>query len=141
VLALAAAAVVTLALAFAVRAAAAVPVALVGLGAAWTLAAWSRGGKVPDGTIVVAAGIFAVAELAYWSLEQVPASDEPELAARRLGGLAVRVAAAFVLAAILVAALGLHAGGGLALETVGVAAAVGVVALTFALARAESSER
>jgi hypothetical protein len=135
VLAVAAAAVATLAVGLAVSVPPAVTGAVVGLAAAWTAAAWSRGGDVPDGTIATAAAIFVAAELAFWSLEQAAVPDEPELAARRLAGLAVRGAAALALAAFLLAALGLHARGGLALEAVGVAAAVGVVALVFALAR------
>jgi hypothetical protein len=141
VLALGAAAAVTLVVGLAVPLPGAVAGAVAGLGAAWTLAAWSRGERVPDTTVVVAAAVFLAAELAYWSLEQVPVPDEPELVARRVAGVAVRVAAALVLGAFLLAALGLHAGGGLALEAVGVAAAVGLVALVFALARAESTER
>lgn len=115
--------------------------ALAGLGAVWTVAAWSRGGDTPDGTIVAAAAIYLAAELGYWSLELAAVPDEPELAARRLAGLAIRAAGALALAALLVAALGLPAGGGLGLEAVGVAAAVGLVALVFALARGESAER
>ena len=134
-LALGAAATATLVVAVAVPVPAALVSALVGLGAAWTVAAWSHGEDTPDGTIVAAAAIFVAAELGYWSLELAVVQDEPELAARRLAGLSVRAAAALALSALLLAALGLHAGGGLALEAVGVAAAVGVVALVFALSR------
>jgi hypothetical protein len=70
-------------------------------------------------------------------------SDEPELAARRLAGLAVRVTGALLLGSVLLASLGLHAGGGAALEAVGVAAAVGLLVLVVILARAghETPER
>ena len=115
--------------------------ALAGLAAAWSVAAWTRGAGVPEGTILAAAVIFVAAELAFWSLEQVPVSDEPELVALRAAGVAVRGAAVLALAAIVLAALGLNAGGGLLLEAVGVAASVGLVALVFALARNEGEAR
>jgi hypothetical protein len=110
--------------------------ALAGIGGCWTLSAWTQGSGVPGGTILVAAGIFVAAELAFASLEQVPVPDEPELFARRLAGIAARGVAVVVLATVLLAALGLNAGGGLALECVGVAAAIGVLLLVFALRRA-----
>jgi hypothetical protein len=113
-----------------------VPAGIAGLGACWAVSAWSRGG-VPGGTIVAASAIFVSAELAFCSLDQVAARDEGELLARRLAGVAFLAVGALTLSAVLLAALGLRAGGGLVLEAVGVAAAVGVVGLVFALARDE----
>ena len=112
--------------------------ALVGLGACWTGSAWTQGAQAPGGTLFAAAGLLVVAELAFASLEQVSVSDEPELVSRRLAGIVGRGLGALVLAAILLAALGLNAGGGLALEAVGVAAVVGLLLLVFSLARAET---
>jgi hypothetical protein len=116
---------------------------LAGLAATWAVSAWTRGSAAPGGTILAAAAIFGVAELAYWSLEQVSVPDERELVARRVAGLAVRVAGALLLGSFLLAALGLHAGGGLLLEAVGVAAAVGLLTLVVILARAghQAAER
>jgi hypothetical protein len=114
----------------------AVPVSLAGLAATWSIAASTRGPDAPGGTILAGVGIYAVAELAYWSLEQVSVRDEPELVARRAAGLAVRMVAALVLGALLLAGLTLHASGGLVLEAVGVSAAVGLFALVVMLARA-----
>jgi hypothetical protein len=65
--------------------------------------------------------------------------DEGELIARRLAGLAARAVGALVVAAVLQAALGLHTTGGLLLEAVGVAAAIGLLLLLFALARREEA--
>ncbi|HEX6490444.1 MAG TPA: hypothetical protein VF002_03595 [Gaiellaceae bacterium] len=113
-----------------------VPAGVAGLGACWGVSAWSRG-VVPGGTIAAAAAIFVTAELAYHSLDQVAAVDEGELLARRLAALALMGVGALALSALLLAALGLKTGGGLVLEAVGVAAAVGVLALVFALARDE----
>jgi hypothetical protein len=100
------------------------------------VSAWTRGSGAPGGTVLAAAGIFVAAELAYWSLEQVSVPDEAELVARRAAGLAVRGAVALTLVSFALAALDLHAGGGLLLEAVGVVAAVGLLALVLVLARA-----
>jgi hypothetical protein len=114
---------------------AAVTAALVGGGACWAISAWTRGADAPGGTVLVAAGMLVAAELAFASLEQAAVADEPELVARRLAGIAGHGVGALALAAVLLAFLGLHAGGGLVLETVGVIAAVGVLVLVRALVR------
>jgi hypothetical protein len=138
-----AAAVVVLAVGIAARQAAGIGVGVAGLGACWAVSAWTRGAEAPDLTVVVVVAVFVAAEVAFMSLEQKPVPDEGELVARRLAGLAGRSVVVLVLAAILLAALGLHATGGLLLEAVGVAAAIGVLLLVFALARREhaSAER
>lgn len=110
--------------------------ALVGVAASWSLSAWTRGTGAPGGTVLAAVGIFVAAELAYWSLEQASVPDEGELVARRAAGLALRGFGALFLVACVLAALGLRPGGGLILETVGVAAAVGLLAIVLVLARA-----
>jgi hypothetical protein len=114
---------------------AAVAVSVAGLGTAWAVSAWTRGADAPAGTMLVAGAVVALAELAFAALDQVPVADEEELIARRLAGVAARAAGAIVLAALLLTALGLHASGGLALEAVGIAAAVALLALLFLLAR------
>ena len=114
----------------------AIVAALAGVACSWSMSAWTRGAGAPGGTILAAAGIFVAAELAYWSLEQVSVPDEAELVARRAAGLAVRGAVALALVSFALAALDLHAGGGLLLEAVGVAAAVGLLALVLLLAKA-----
>jgi hypothetical protein len=108
--------------------------ALAGAGACWGASAWTQGPEVPTGTIFVAAGLLVSAELAFAALEQVSVADEPELLWRRVAGITARGLGAVVLAAILVAALGLNAGGGLGLEAVGVVAAVGLLLLVHSLA-------
>jgi hypothetical protein len=114
----------------------AIVAALAGVAGSWSVSAWTRGAGAPGGTILAAAGIFVAAELAYWSLEQVSVADEAELVARRAAGLAVRGAVALALVSFALAALDLHAGGGLLLEAVGVSAAVGLLALVRVLAKA-----
>jgi hypothetical protein len=110
---------------------------LVGIAASWSVSVWTRGSGAPGGTILAAAGIFVAAELAYWCLEQASVPDEPELLARRAAGLALRAVGALAVVSFALAALGLHAGGGLLLEGVGAAAAVALLALVLLLARAD----
>lgn len=119
----------------------AIVAALAGVGASWAVSAWTRGAGAPGGTILAAVGIFVAAELAYWSLEQVSVSDEAELVARRAAGLALRGAVALALVSFALAALDLHAGGGLLLEAVGVAAVVGLLTLVLVLAKPGQQER
>ena len=74
-----------------------------------------------------AAGLLLVAELAFWSIEsRVPAWSDPELVIWRLARLALACAGAAVLGAVVIAdASAASGGGGLFLETLGVAAAIG----------------
>jgi hypothetical protein len=134
-----AAALLVLAVGIAAGQPAGVTAGVAGLGASWAISAWTRGAEAPDLTVVVAVAIFVAAELAFMSLEQTPVPDEGELIARRLAGLAARALGALVVAAVLQAALGLHTTGGLLLEAVGVAAAIGLLLLLFALARREEA--
>jgi hypothetical protein len=113
---------------------------LVGVAASWSLSAWTRGAGAPGGTVLAAVGVFVAAELAYWSLEQASVPDEGELVARRAAGLALRGCGALVLVACVLAALGLRPGGGLVLETVGVVAVVGLLAIVLVLARQSFQE-
>lgn len=136
VLALGAGSAALLVYGLAVGSSSAIVAALVGVAASWSVSAWTRGAGAPGGTILAAAGVFVAAELAYWSLDQMSVSDEAELVARRAAGLAVRGAVALALVSFALAALDLHAGGGVLLEGVGVAAAVGLLALVLVLARA-----
>ena len=140
-LALGAGALVLLGYASALASPPATVAALVGLGASWAVSAWTRGADAPGGTILAAAGIFVTAELAYWSLEQASVPDELELVAHRAAVLALRAAGALALVAVVLAALDLHAGGGIVLEAVGAAAAVGLLVLVLMLARAGREER
>ena len=83
-----------------------------------------------------AAGLFAVGELSYWSLETRESRPAvPGLAARRLALLSGLIASSVLLGTILVSVGRLETGGGLALETAGVAAAVFLAAAVLALSR------
>jgi len=135
VLALGIASVLALASALVRRSADGVVPGLVGIGAAWGVAAWTHGTGALGGTVLAAVGLFVSAELSYWSLEHVSVPDEPELLARRAAGLAIRAGAALAVAAAILELVAVHASGGVALEAVGVVAAVAVLGLAYALSR------
>ncbi|MDQ2983384.1 MAG: hypothetical protein M3R70_05605 [Actinomycetota bacterium] len=102
---------------------------LAGVGAAYGLAAWTRGADVPLEAPVVAAALLTSAELAFWSLERLVAQEESAVAWRRAAlVLGVAVASVFVGSMLLLpAAVPLELG--LAGDVLGVVAAVAVVAL------------
>jgi hypothetical protein len=83
-----------------------------------------------------AAALLAAAEFAYWSLEdRLSRPAVPGLTVRRLGLIFGLVAGSLVVGAILSAVARVEAGGGLVLETAGVAAVVGAAALLLLLSR------
>lgn len=113
---------------------AAVPWAIAGLGVAYaaTLSGDEVDGRVP----LYAAGLLLTAELAYWALQlRQAARDEPGMALRRVIGLLIAAAAALVAGTLLVAVARLPLRGGLAVEAIGLAAAIGALAILFLAAR------
>jgi hypothetical protein len=118
------------ALAFPRRWATLLPLGLVGVGGCYGLFVALQGGSVDAAAPIVAATLYAAAELGYWSLER-GARYRRVIVARRLGGVALgALAAALVGSLVLVAASGVS--GGVALEALGVAAALltlGAIAL------------
>jgi len=83
---------------------------------------------------LVAAAVVLVAELGYWGVEP-QALPARRVAVRRAATLVLVAAAAAGVAAFVLGASELALGGGLGLEALGVAAAVGALALLAALAR------
>jgi hypothetical protein len=113
---------------------AAVPWAIAGLGVAYaaTLEGEQLDGRVP----LYAAGLLVTAELAYWSLRlRRAARDESGMGLRRVIGLLVAVAVALVAGTMLVAVAHVPLRGGLAVEAVGIAAAIGAMATLLLAAR------
>ena len=111
-----------------------VPWSLLALGAA-AAASFADGGD-PARAPLFAAGLLAVGELSYWSLEtrlSWPASGG--VTARRAALLSGLVAGSIAIGAVLVSVARIDAGGGLALEVAGVAAAVALAAAVLALSR------
>lgn len=85
---------------------------------------------------LLAAGLLAVAELSYWSLElRAAVTDEPGSHWRRAAFLAWLCLLTLALGAALLALVDVSADGGLALEAVGALAAAGALAVIAALAR------
>jgi hypothetical protein len=94
-----------------------------------------------DGTIdaaapLVGAGLLAVAELAYWSLElRGPGREERRLLARRGAALVGLSLLSLVLGTLVVTLTAVPLGSGAAWDAVGVAAAAGALTLILRLAR------
>jgi hypothetical protein len=113
---------------------AAVPWALAGLGVAYaaTLEPEELDGRVP----LYAAALLVTGELAYWALRlRDGARDEPGMALRRLIALLVTAAAALVACSLLVALAHVPLRGGLVVEAIGLAAAIGALAVLLVAAR------
>jgi hypothetical protein len=136
-LALAALAVFVLTLALIARSAGGIGFSLTALGGSYAVLFAAEGSHLDRVTPVYAAGLILVAELAFWSIDaRVAAWSDPELIVWRLARLALACAGAATLASIVVAdAAAATGGGGVLLEALGVAAAVGAVALVTALVR------
>jgi hypothetical protein len=84
----------------------------------------------------VAAAIFGAAELAYWSLElRTPVVDEPGTYLRRIALLATLVLGAVGFGTLVLTLVEAVAAGGVALDILGVAAALGALALLALAAR------
>jgi hypothetical protein len=134
VLAVAAAALLLAALAL--RLAVLVPAAVGLLGLSYALSLLVDGGGLDTRAPFVAAALFAVAELAYWTLELRDAvADEPGAVLRRVSlvaGLAVLVVG---LGLVLLTVVELVDAGGRGVELLGVLAAVAALALLALAAR------
>ena len=97
--------------------------------------------KVDPWTPVYAAGFLLAAELAWWSIEpRVPAWWDPEVLGRRVFAIAACCVGGALLAARVVLAAGAPLHGGVALELIGVAAAVTAIAVVAAVARVPARE-
>ena len=136
-LALAVLGVVLLVLGLVARSPGGIGFALVSLGATYGVLFAAEGSRLDRLAPVYAAGLLLVAELAFWSIEsRVPAWSDSELVIWRLARLALACAGAAVLGAIVIAdASAGTGGGGLVLETLGVAAVIGAIVLVTALVR------
>ncbi len=110
--------------------------ALAFLGGAYALALALAGGNgVDPGAPLVAAGLLLAAELAFWSREARSRTIDPGATIRRLGALGLLVLGSLGLGSLLLLPAGVGLEGGLALEAIGVTAAVTAVALVARLAR------
>jgi hypothetical protein len=113
---------------------AAVPWAIAGLGVAY--AAALEGDELDGRVPLYAAGLLITAELAYWSLRlRRAARDEPGMGLRRVIGLLVATAVALVAGTMLVAVAQVPLRGGLAVEAIGIVAAIGAISTLLLAAR------
>jgi hypothetical protein len=115
---------------------AAIPAAVLVLGAEYAAMLAVEGGILDTRAPALAATLFATAELGYWSLELRDAvADEAGAYARRLGLLSGLTLGALALGELLLVLVDLGERGGIAIEAIGVAAAVGALAIVAASTR------
>jgi hypothetical protein len=125
-----------LAIGLAVRWNAALVAGIMSLGAEQAVRLATGPGKVDPWMPVYAAGFLLAAELAWWSIEpRVPAWSDLEVLVRRVLAIAACCVGGALLAALVVLAAGAPLHGGVALELIGVAAAVTAIAVVAAVAR------
>jgi len=114
--------------------------ALTVLLACYALALAGRDGQVDAAAPLVGAGLLLYGELASWAVEaRAQVRDERPVLAARAAVLAASVAGALGLAALVLLAAGLPAGGGLTRLAAGVAAATLTLGLVAAVARRSST--
>jgi hypothetical protein len=117
------------------------PLGLAGVGAAYAVYLSLRSGTIDPRAPVVAAALFAGAELAYWSIEQQEGRAERAVLVRRIAFVVAGALGTAILGSLLLIAAG-GGSGGMTLEAVGVAAAVALLALiAFLAARSPGSTR
>jgi hypothetical protein len=111
-----------------------IPWPLVLLGAAY--AGNLGGGRIDEWAPLVAGALLVIAELSYWSLElRGSTPDADRLSERRAGLIAVLGIGSVSLGGLVLAATSIRVGTGIAADLVGVAAAVGALAVVATLAR------
>lgn len=112
------------------RLAVAIPTALVMLGAEYAAIVGFEADALDTRAPLVAAALLALAELAYWSLElRGPVLDEAGTYLRRIALLATLVVGAVAFGAAVLAIVEVAAAGGVVVDVLGAAAALGAVAL------------
>jgi hypothetical protein len=136
--ALATMAAVLLAAGLLVRVALAIPLAIALLVAAYLALLGFELDSLDSRAPLVAAALLAVAELGYWSLELREAvADEPGTYLRRAALLAVQLAGVTTVGVVLLAVVEGIETGGVAIQVLGVLAAVGALALLALAARSK----
>ena len=118
------------------RVPAAIPAALAVLGAEYAAMLAVEDGVLDSRAPVLAASLFAIAELGYWSLELRDAvADEPGTYLRRLGLLSGLTLGALAVGELMLVLVDVSERGGIAIEAVGVVAAVAALAIVAAAGR------
>ena len=125
-----------MALGLASRWTSAFPVGVAGAAAAYAVLVAVPNGDVDGRSPLVAAALFAAAELGFWSLERTRTRSERVVLVRRIAGLAAAVAATALMGSLLLV-MATGGSGGVGLEAAGVAAAIlAVAAVTRVVSRA-----
>jgi hypothetical protein len=113
-----------------------VPVAIALLGAEYVAILGSETDALDPGAPLVAGALLAVAELAYWSLElRAPVVDEAGTYLRRIAVLSTLVLGAVGFGVVALTLVEAVSAGGVALDILGAAAALGAFALLALAAR------
>jgi hypothetical protein len=120
--------------ALAARSSGLLPWALALAGAEYAVYLVIQKGTIDASAPVYAAGLLVAAELAYWSLER-PVPSHEALVPRRISLVLAACLAAGGVGGVILTMAELSISGGLVLEILGVAAAVGALALVATLAR------
>jgi hypothetical protein len=119
-----------LAAGLALRRPAAVPLAVLALGTAYAVSLGVEGAALDDRAPLLAAALFLLAELAYWSLELREAvADELGAYLRRVGLLSALALAALAVGAALLAVVDAGERGGVSADALGALAAVAALAI------------
>ena len=112
------------------------PVGVAGVAAAYAVFVAVPNGDVDGRSPLVAAALFAAAELGFWSLERTRTRSERAVLVRRIAGVAGAVAATALMGSLLLV-MATGGSGGVGLEAAGVAAAIlAVAAVTRVVSRA-----
>lgn len=114
------------------------PLGLAGVGAAYAAYLSLRSGTIDPWAPVVAAALFAAAEFAYWSIERQEGRAERAVLVRRVALIGAGALGTAILGSVLLLAAG-GGSSGLALEAVGVVAAIALLAVIAFLAARPSS--
>ena len=114
------------------------PLGLAGVGAAYATYLSLRSGTIDPRAPVVAAALFVAAELAYWSIERQEGRADRAVLVRRIALIGAGALGTAILGSVLLLAAG-GGSGGLALEAVGVVAAIALLAVIAYLAARPSS--
>lgn len=139
--ALGALAVLLLAAGLAIRSGPVLGWGLAALGSEYAVLFAAQGQALDDLTPLYAGAFVLVAELAFWSIERrVPAWSERGLVERRFAHMVGVSMGAAVVAALVIVVAAASGGGGAALEAIGVAAAIGALALVAVLVRRGGTE-
>ena len=114
---------------------------LAALGGEYAVLFAAQGQALDELTPVYAGAFVLVAELAFWSIERrIPAWSEPGLTEWRLAYLFGISAGAAAISAVVLVLAAASGGGGVALEAIGVAAAIGALVLVALLVRRSAPE-